>query len=278
MREAYWPLLASAIRLRWSPAKAAGEVDAVDRDLVLVESGDLGDRTVGKCSVGEEEDGVGSQREGLLHGGAGIGAAVGIDQAEERPQLLLRLLVRRARNRAAGHGDRFVIVEDHLESLRLAQAEHTAPQLDGGPRHPIVVDHASGTVDDVHEKLAARTDAEKRSLPPGRYLAPVDGPVGAVAVVWVNRLVLGGTGSWASPSRPWCGRERRHRRPAAWRSETWWRMTSSRGVPGNRPKIPPAFSPTPVSAADGFACAFAAAAARRLGLGAWAGPGLSRPR
>ena len=136
----------------------------MDWDLVLVDPGDIVDRAVGKGSVGEQEDGVGSERQRLLHGEAGIGAAVGIDQAQERPQLVLRLLVGRARDRAAGHRDRFVIVEDHLESLRLAQAKHAAPQLDGGARHAIVVDHASGAVDDIDEKLAARANAEKRGL------------------------------------------------------------------------------------------------------------------
>ena len=131
------------MRLRWSPARPPVRSMQWIGNLVLVEPGDLGDRPVGKCSVGEKEDGVGSQRQCLLHGGARVGAAVGIDQWQKGSQLVLRLQVGRARDRAARHGDRFAVVEDHLESLRFAQREHAAPQLDGGARHPIVVDHAA---------------------------------------------------------------------------------------------------------------------------------------
>ena len=46
----------------------------------------------------------GAKCKGLLHGEAGIGAAIGIDQAEERPQLVFRLLVGRARIGPPGIG------------------------------------------------------------------------------------------------------------------------------------------------------------------------------
>ena len=106
--------------------QAAGQIDAMDRNLARVELGDFVDGSLGKLAVGEQEHGVGLERDGLLHGGPGVGSAVGLDQAQPREQLVLRLEVGRPGPGAARHRDRFVVVEDHLELLRLLQGKDAA--------------------------------------------------------------------------------------------------------------------------------------------------------
>ena len=131
-REAYWPPLAAAIRLRWSPAKPPARSTqwiGIFRVLSLATSLD---RALRKLAVGEQKHGVGPERNGLLHGGPRFGSAVGLDQPQPREQLVLGLEVGRPGPGPARHRDRFVVVEDHLELLRLLKRKDAAPELDRG--------------------------------------------------------------------------------------------------------------------------------------------------
>ncbi len=61
---------------------AAGEVHAVDRDLVGVELGHAGGGPIRESPVGEQEDRIGAKHQRLLDGSAGIGTAVRLDQSQ----------------------------------------------------------------------------------------------------------------------------------------------------------------------------------------------------
>ena len=73
--------------------QTAGDVDAVDRDLPRVELGDFVDGPLGERAIGEEEHGVGPQRQRLFQGGSGVGSPVRFDQAKPGEQEVLRLQV-----------------------------------------------------------------------------------------------------------------------------------------------------------------------------------------
>ena len=158
MREAYWPPLSRAMRLRWLPAgppvmstQWMGTLRGFSLAMAL-------DGSLGKLAIGQKEHGIGLESEGLSHGGPRVGAAVGADQVKPGRELVLGLQVGRAWQGPSRHRRGLFVVEDDLESLRRLKGEDAAQELDLGPGQAVVVNHASRLVDDEDEELApART-------------------------------------------------------------------------------------------------------------------------
>ena len=170
-------VLAAALRgdpLEMVAGQAAGQVNAMDRNLPRVELGDLVDRSLGKFAVGEQEHGVGLERNRLFHGGPRVGAAVGLDQPQPA-----RATGSWPGGRPFGAWARRASASTRCcrRSPRTSAAPASANTLlrsfDRGAGQAIVVEHAAGAIDDVDEELAAGADAEKRRFPPGGKLVPV---------------------------------------------------------------------------------------------------------
>ena len=94
-REAYWPPLASAICLRWSPAKPPARSTqwiGIFRVLSLATSSTV---PCGNSPSESKKHGIRLERKGLLYGRPRLGSAIGLDQAQPREQLALGLEVGR---------------------------------------------------------------------------------------------------------------------------------------------------------------------------------------
>ena len=164
--------------------RASGQVHAVDGDLVRVQLADCGGCSFGEGAVGEEKDRVGSLAEGKRKRSAGVGVAIGINQAQPAGEPIFRRIIGGLGQFTKETGA--IVIEDHLEPLRWLHGVDSPDQLAFGAAEAVFIGHASRTVDDEDEDSPFRSKAKERCLPPGGDISPVGRP--AIAVVAVGGL------------------------------------------------------------------------------------------
>ena len=121
---------------------------------------------VGEGAVGEQEDGVGARARARARRGGGR-SRLGVDQVGASAKVWDLAAGSADCGQAAGHRQRPVVVEDHLEALREPQRRHAPAQLALRAEQPARRRPCCPSNRRRRRRPAPGPDAEERGLPPG---------------------------------------------------------------------------------------------------------------